>query len=137
MDQGQKWSGKLTSEYNRDDFWKPVEDTGRSFTKQCEFTVTVDPENQGVRLRRRADQAIGRQRVKVFVDGTLVQERTWYAPDFNPFRRWLEDEFEIPLAYTRGKSSMRIRLVNVAGDDRPWSAFTYRVYSYSNEPKRP
>ena len=128
--EGQKWSGKLTSEYNRDDSWKPVEAAARSFTKQSEFTVAIDPKNQGVRLRRRSDQSIGRQRVRVFVDGASVEERSWYWPDFNPFRRWLEDEYEIPASYTRGKSSLRIRLVNVAGKDRPWSESAYWVYSY-------
>jgi hypothetical protein len=68
--------------------------------------------------------------VRVFVDGANVEERSWYWPDFNPFRRWLEDEYEIPASYTRGKSSLRIRLVNVAGEDRAWSESAYWVYSY-------
>ncbi len=87
-----------------------VTDSGRG-VKTSEFTVAICKENEGVRLRRRSDQLWGRQRAQVFVDGVPVTERTWYRADRNPSLRWLEDEFEIPAKYTKGKEQIRIQLV--------------------------
>jgi hypothetical protein len=88
-----------------------VTDAGRAVTNASEFTVAIRPDNEGVRLRRRSDQTLGRQRAQVFVDGEPVAERTWYRADRNPHLRWLEDEFEIPAHYTKGKDKIRMRLV--------------------------
>jgi hypothetical protein len=88
-----------------------VTDSGRAVTNASEFTVAVRPDNEGVRLRRRSDQTFGRQRAEVFVDDKPVTERTWYRADRNPHLRWLEDEFEIPVRYTKGKDKIRVRLV--------------------------
>lgn len=87
-----------------------VTDTGRAVKIASEFTVAIRPDNDGVRLRRRSDQQFGRQRAQVFVDGERVVERTWYRADRNPTLRWLEDEFEIPARYTKGKDKIRVRL---------------------------
>ena len=88
-----------------------VTDSGRAVKTASEFTVAIRPDNDGVRLRRRSDQQLGRQRAQVFVDGEPVAERTWYRADRNPFLRWLEDEFEIPAHYTKGKNKIRVKLV--------------------------
>lgn len=105
-------------------------DTGREIEGASEFSVSVRPDNRGVRLRRRSDQVTGRQRANVYVDGRLVEERSWYVADRNPYRRWLEDEFEIPAAYTAGKSDLRIKLEYVQdGETRGWNEFYYWVYS--------
>ena len=87
-----------------------VTDTGRAVKTASEFTVAIRPDNEGVRLRRRSDQRFGRQRARVFVDGQPVTERTWYRADRNPHLRWLEDEFEIPAHYTKGKTQIRVKL---------------------------
>ena len=88
-----------------------VTDTGRAVKTASEFTVAIRPDNDGVRLRRRSDQQFGRQRAQVFVDGEPIAERTWYRADRNPHLRWLEDEFEIPAHYTKGKDKIRVKLV--------------------------
>lgn len=88
-----------------------VTDSGRKVSNTSEFTVAIHPDNVGVRLRRRSDQYFGRQRARVFVDHKPVTERTWYRADRNPHLRWLEDEFEIPARYTKGKSKIHVKLV--------------------------
>ena len=108
-----------------------VRDTGRAIEAVSEFTVRIRPDNTGVRLRRRADQRYGRQRARVYVDGEPVVERTWYFADRNPHCRWLEDEFEIAEAYTRGKESIRIRMERVNDGASPaWSEFGYWVFTH-------
>jgi hypothetical protein len=137
----------LTATYEGEFDQQEISNAGRIVPASSEFTIAIDPANGGVRLRRRSDQKYGRQRAEVFVDGRRVSERDWYQADRNPFHRWLDDSFEIPAAYTVGKSQVRIRLVNAApgkGDapsDRPvfpapderpaqhWSEFAYTVFS--------
>ncbi|HZG56923.1 DUF2961 domain-containing protein [Paenibacillus sp.] len=107
-----------------------VRDTGNEVEGWSEFTVDVDPNNRGVRLRRRSDQMTGRQRANVYVDGAPVKERSWYFADRNPYKRWLEDEFDIPAAYTAGKRELVIRLEYVQdGETRTWNEFYYWIYS--------
>lgn len=107
-----------------------LKDTGREIEGRSSFSVSVRPDNAGVRLRRRSDQIVGRQRANVYVDGEKVTERSWYVADRNPYRRWLEDEYDIPAAYTAGKSDLRIELEYVQdGETRSWNEFYYWVYS--------
>nr|WP_246427693.1 DUF2961 domain-containing protein [Paenibacillus phyllosphaerae] len=107
-----------------------VQDVGHETEGWSEFVISVDPDNRGVRLRRRSDQITGRQRARVYVDGMLVEERDWYAADRNPYKRWLEDEFDIPPQYTAGKRDLVIRLAYVpCGETRAWNEFYYWVYS--------
>lgn len=120
----------LESAYEGDGDHLLIRDTGHETEGTSEFIVSVRPANRGVRLRRRSDQITGRQRANVYVDGTLVAERSWYYPDRNPYKRWLEDEFEIPAAYTSGKRELRIKLEYVQdGETRAWNEFYYWVYS--------
>ncbi|MFD2333439.1 DUF2961 domain-containing protein [Cohnella sp. GCM10020058] len=107
-----------------------LRDRGNEFCGHSEFRVAVDPDNIGVRLRRRSDQITGRQRANVYVDGVLVEERSWYFADRNPYKRWLEDEFEIPAKYTAGKTDLGIRIEFVQeGESRTWNEFYYWIYS--------
>ena len=87
-----------------------------------------------MRLRRRSDQQQGRQRARVFVDDVPVSERTWYFADSNPHRRWLEDDFEIPASYTKGKERIRIRLEYLPGGAPGWTEFFYWTFSHTSEP---
>lgn len=105
-------------------------DAGRAFTGSSSFTLAVDPANDGVRLRRRSDQAQGRQRARVFVDGKEVTERTWYWADRNPHKRWLDDEFHIPRSYTRGKSRLSIEIKPLPSDGKTnWNEYYYWAFS--------
>ncbi len=107
-----------------------VTGTGRTLAGSSEFTVTVAPENRGVLLRRRSDQARRGQQAAVYVDGRRVAERTWLWPDANPNFRWLDDQFIIPAAYTRGKTTLRLRLEPLAVDGATnWNESYYWVNS--------
>lgn len=129
---------ELESLYETDDSTPPVKDCGQSLGGASEFTVKIDPRNNGVRLRRRSDQQHGRQRACVYVDGVLVTERAWYWAGNNPYRRWLEDEFEVPLAYTRGKSQLRLRIQSLSDDGAPqWSQYRYWVFSHVDPASMP
>lgn len=146
---------ELTASYEGEFDQTKITDTGRRVPTESEFTVTIDPENRGVRLRRRGDQQYGRQRAEVYVDGQKVAERDWLQSDRNPFHRWLDDAFEIPEAHTAGKPKLHIRLVNrsagkgqnlpengpvfPANDEQPaqfWTEFSYTVFSHLNSPKQ-
>jgi hypothetical protein len=55
----------------------------------------------------------------------------WYWADNNPHRRWLEDEYEIPIAYTLGKDQLRLKIENMPTDGATqWSQYRYWVFSY-------
>lgn len=67
----------------------------------------------------------------VFVDGEEVTERLWYVADSNPYKRWLEDDFEIPAKYTKGKKSLNIRIVPVSMSKEgknTWNEAEYQVF---------
>lgn len=131
-----KWRGKLTASYEGNDDDVLITDTGLSHAGYSEFRAHIRPDNKGVRLRRRSDQAFGRQRVWVIVDEVPVTERSWLYADRNPYKRWLDDEFEIPAAYTAGKSEIHIRLEFApAGGATTWSEFMYWVYCYVDDPE--
>jgi len=120
----------VESYYEGDEDDVLVRDTGHETEGWSEFIATIHPENAGVRLRRRSDQMTGRQRANVYVDGTLVRERSWYVADRNPYKRWLEDEFVIPAAYTAGKREITVRLEYAQdGETRTWNEFYYWVYA--------
>lgn len=130
---GVAWEGELESAYEGDEDHVVIRDRGRTLSGRCEFTLTIDPRNDGVRLRRRCDQAEGRQRARVFIDGQPVAW-TWYVADHNPHFRWLDSEFDLPPESTRGKSSIHIAIERVAthpdGAASPaWSEFRYDVFS--------
>lgn len=107
-----------------------IADQGRALRGASEFTVQLAPENGGVILRCRSDQARQGQRAAVFVDDARVGERTWYRADRNPHRRWLEDEFAIPAAFTRGKRRIRVRIEPVASPsaEAHWNESFYWIF---------
>ncbi|SDP19635.1 Protein of unknown function [Actinopolyspora xinjiangensis] len=106
----------------------PYRHTTTSTTGEIGFRVSVDPNNSGVRLRRLSDQAASHQAVRVRVNGREVG--IWSQPLGNRSHRWLEDGFDIPAEFTRGRSSLRVRLSPVEGAP-PWSAVRYTAFSYT------
>ena len=127
--EGEVWRGELSARYE-DESSAPLINRGVAHRGASEFSVAIKAGNAGVRLRRRSDQLHGRQRARVFVDGERVAEYDWYVADRNPHRRWLEEEFEIPLRYTRGKDRIRIRLEHL-GEAPAWTEFFYWVFSHT------
>ncbi|MGW3350300.1 glycoside hydrolase family 172 protein [Nonomuraea rubra] len=103
-------------------------DEGRAFGRNgsSEFTVAIDPANEGVRLTRRIDPAIGRQVAKVLVDG---QEAAQWAPSrLGASGMWAEEVVDLPASATKGKSKITIRNVFVSSD-LDYNEFTYWVDS--------
>ena len=105
------------------------------FESFSSFRVNISSQNEGVRLCRLSDQNDVRQAARVFVDGEEVTERLWYVADSNPYKRWLEDDFEIPAKYTKGKKSLNIRIVPVSMSKEgknTWNEAEYQVFCYNN-----
>lgn len=138
--EGQTWSGISKHSYEAERYLEEISDDGKRFSGYSEFTVRIDPSNAGVQLRRRAEQ-IGIQEAKVYVDGKEVTESRFYSPvhrqTTNMFYKsgqlWRDFEFEIPQSYTKGKSVIRVRIVNsdsTVPNHGDWSEYYYRVYSH-------
>ncbi|MBF8192535.1 DUF2961 domain-containing protein [Nonomuraea sp. K274] len=103
-------------------------DEGRAFGRNgsSEFTVKIDPANDGVRLTRRIDPAIGRQVAKVLVDGQEVAQ--WAPSKLGAAGMWAEETVDLPGAATKGKSQITVKNVFVSSDN-DYNEFTYWVDS--------
>ena len=107
-------------------------DSGRWTDGVSTFRLRLDPDNDGVRLRKRINQLSYHQAVQVHVDGQpvglwfeqgsqyhLFQEKPGsrdyqpqgYRPDWGYItRRFRDTEFEIPARFTRGKPSVELTM---------------------------
>lgn len=55
----------------------------------------------------------------------------WYVADCNPYRRWLDDEFEIPAEYTKGKSELKIKISpSIINGKCSWNESKYTIFIY-------
>jgi hypothetical protein len=133
-------------------------DRGRTTKTSSEFTLKIDKKNFGVMLRRKLDYSFPNQRALVSVDGTPAG--VWYLAGSNTCvfsapkdelggtehvvqtsnRRFRDDEFLLPLALTKGKSKIRVK-VQFVPEKRPlypgypvpdlaWSEMRYTAYSF-------
>jgi len=59
-----------------------------------------------------------------------VKERDWYYADHNDSKKWVDDEFEIPVKYAKGKEEITIRIEYVSSEKGTWNEFYYWVFSY-------
>ncbi len=97
------------------------------------FTMTLDPANHGVILRRLLDQGTFGQRAEVLVDGEPAG--IWFTPGANPSKRWAESDFALPASLTRGKCRVLIELHVLPPIDPPsgvptgWTDFRYVALS--------
>jgi hypothetical protein len=133
-------------------------DRGRTTKTTSEFTLKIDPANLGVMLRRKLDYSFPNQRAEVSVDGKPAG--IWYLAGSNTDvfsnpngelgatqhviqtsnRRFRDDEFLLPLALTKGKKSIRVKVKftpverplypGAAIPDLAWSEMRYTAYSY-------
>jgi hypothetical protein len=148
-------------------------DQGRVAAGPSELTLAIDPSNLGVLLRRKLDYAVADQRAEVWVGdadgGTgLALVGIWYVAggttclysnppgELDPAapvpelsnRRFRDDEFLVPAAFTQGRSHLRIRIVPVPlgkplylGAPAPdpaaptWSEMRYDAYVYRLPPQ--
>ncbi len=121
-----------------------VKDDGRAWDRSCTFEVRIDPDNAGVKLRRRSSydfcasskqvdkkrkaRFTARQRVAVSVDDVEVGE--WHISPRHARAAWLDTDFEIPKEATQHKESVTITLTNKL--ETPWDEYAYWIYSYSD-----
>ena len=89
------------------------------------FRMSLDPLNRGALLRRRASTQSWFQLADVFVAGQRVGR--WRTVRVNPYRGWIDCDFEIPVAFTDDKASIEIEIRPVADY---WNAFRYEMFSY-------
>lgn len=138
-------------------------DVGRSTRGLSEFTLKLVPENFGAMLRRKLDYSFPNQRAEVFVateNGKWEPAGVWYLAGSNTYvfsypltekgrtqhivktsnRRFRDDEFLIPLHLTRGRSSIRVKVVFTpveiplfpgrALPELAWSEIRYSAYCF-------
>jgi len=103
-----------------------VSDNGRAHKGVSTFTVAIDPENQGVVLRRRSDQGVGKQQATVLVNGSPAG--VWYTPGSNMSHRWRDSDFLVHASLTSGKSQLVVT-VQFVSSDIDWNEFKYSAYS--------
>ena len=120
----QTWSGTRTFTYEGEANTTSITDDGRAHTGVSQFNMAIQPNNQGVILRRTFDQGIGNQKANVYVNGKFVN--TWYRAGSNTFNNWRDDDFLIPASFTNGLSSIQIR-VQFVSSDVDWNEFKYQV----------
>lgn len=112
---GQTWSGSISGSYDafeRDRNYYPATDDGRAFRDSSAFTLSIAPDNSGVKLRRRISR-IGHavQTAAVRIDGALLP-KPWHVVTFGTadVNTWQDADYEIPAVYTHGKSNFRVSI---------------------------
>ncbi len=101
-------------------------DDGRTHYGTSTFTVSVNLDNQGVRLVRRRDASVFPQNAIVYVDGDSVG--IWWDGDYNFFKRWSDSVYEIPAQFTQG--ALEIEVSIETRDGFSWTEYYYQVYSH-------
>ncbi|MBK9384614.1 MAG: DUF2961 domain-containing protein [Planctomycetes bacterium] len=89
------------------------------------FRLRLDPENRGALLRRRSSIQNWFQLADVFVDGQRVGR--WRTIRVNPYRGWIDTDFELPPAFTDDKAAIEVEIRPVADY---FNAFRYEAFSY-------
>lgn len=137
-------------------FTELFKDSGYWHAGESNFTVRIKPDNDGVRLRKRINQLAYHQAVEVYVDEQpagvwfeqgsqyhVLQEKEMkvagYSHDWRDInKRFRDTEFEIPVALTRGKTSLNLRMKSIGSksaiEDTQYQGMTneyfYWVYCY-------
>ncbi len=110
--------------YEGDDDDILIADEGRLLGGRSEFRLALDPANQGALLRRRCDRSVPGQHAAVYVDGAYVGR--WRRAGSQTDKQWSDEDFEIPAAFTAGKSSVAVTIVKLS---TLWTEFRYWAYS--------
>jgi hypothetical protein len=111
-----------------------ISDSGDGEKGYSQFSVSISPNNNGVRLRRRLDYSYPNQKADVYVDSSFVG--TWYSAGSNSMLRWRDEDFSIPASFTFGKSRITIRIVNT-NIQTDWTEFYYWIFSMASGVKPP
>ncbi len=99
-----------------------LEDGGRVHNGESSFVMQVDPANEGVVLSRRLDFGVPDQTAEVYVDGQLIG--VWTDAGSNSVDRWRDSSFEVPVAFTAGKSQVLVSVRDLPGGS-DWTEFRY------------
>ncbi|MGW6276760.1 DUF2961 domain-containing protein [Kribbella sp. NPDC055071] len=114
----------VSSVYEGDHDDTTLTDQVRSTTQPIHFTIAVNPINRGVTLRRTTDQNAAGQSAQVVVNGK--DAGTWLQPLGNNLQRWLDDNYQLPVALTAGRTKLDIELRPTGPS---WTASSYVVQS--------
>ncbi|MBK8653032.1 MAG: DUF2961 domain-containing protein [Haliscomenobacter sp.] len=138
--QNQTWKGHVVDSYDgyeRNLDYATYSDDGKAFNGSSRFTVRIDPQNQGVRLRKRMNRRDnGVQSAAVYADGVLVKERPWHivTPSLSTGKGdldgWFDSDFNIPVQYTRGKPRITVEIKYIGSPKKEINEFYYWIYSY-------
>ncbi len=122
----------LTAKYEGDYVYTNISDKGlyHKGAGNISFNIAIDPNNSGIKIRRRSDQSVPLQKAKVYIDGKYAG--TWYDPQSNDILRWYDSEFEIHPMFTKGKEDLQIMLELDDSKDFSFTDFEYRIFSYIN-----
>ncbi len=118
-----------TAAFEGEKYLQTAPHNGFAIADSVSWTATILPDNKGVRLLRTFDFSYKNQRAKVYVDDTLTGE--WLNAGFNNAGFVRDDFFDIPERYTRGKSSLQIKLVNTTENGR-WTELYYKVFTLAD-----
>ena len=116
-------------------------DDGRSNKGYSEFTLKINPENNGVKIRKRINRFNnGIQTAEVYIDGQKCTKpwhivtnsqspKSSYSPQFDG---WYDSDYEVHSSYTKGKKEIRIKIkyVDYAKLGNDINEFYYWIYSY-------
>lgn len=113
-------------------------DSGRSFKGYSKFKMKIDPNNNGVLLRKRLNRYNNNiQKADVYVDGVKVKEQPWYFCDVNSItsnQAFANSNFVIPSSYTRRKSSITVKIQYLSAKDTTHGINEYYYWAYSYVP---
>lgn len=98
--------------------------TVHAYPKTARFRVAIDPENDGVFLRRWFDRDEGVPHAAILVDGVRIATTANLGPRA-PNRRWAETSVFVPSQVTQGKSSVTVEYVA----QKPFTAVRFEAHS--------
>ncbi len=137
---GQTWAGHVACSYDvyeQDRKFNFAESDGRAFKGASEFTVQLDPQNQGVLLRRRCNRHMAQHQVAaVYVDGQKAGEFPWLVSELATpaVTGWTDADYFIPASLTAGKKQIAIKVqyVDSSNSQQGINEFHYWVYCYGS-----
>lgn len=117
----------LVSYFEGDEDDVEISITGRRDMDLSGFSFIMPEEAEYVILRRVSDQGLGKQKAAVKINGMLL-EKPWYFADYNPYKRWLEDEYTLPEEVLRKGEKNQVELrPDRTGGDCVWNEFSYEI----------
>ncbi|MEZ4879654.1 MAG: DUF2961 domain-containing protein [Chitinophagales bacterium] len=99
---------------------------GRKIQDSVEFIVSINENNNGVRLLRTFDYSLKNQSANIYVDDAFVG--TWLNAGANTIQQFKDDIFAIPARFTQNKTQIKIKVVA----KNNWTDLQYKVYTLQN-----